>query len=382
MRILHSIRSVDPRNGGPIEGLKLMADYHQREGREVEVVSLDGPGDEWVRQFPLRVHALGPVGTKYGFRPRLRSWLKRHGSSYDGVIVNGLWQFNSLAVWSALRGSGTPYFVFTHGMLDPWFKRAYPLKHVKKWLYWPWAEYRVLRDARAVFFTSEEERRLAQQSFWLYRCREVVVGYGTRRPAGDAAEQRARFLGVFPQCAGKRLFLFMARLHEKKGCDLALRAFADVAATDRSLHLLMAGPDQVGWQKKLVDLARSLGLSGRVTWPGMLKGDLKWGALRAAEVFVLPSHQENFGIAVAEALACEVPVLISNRVNIWREIEESGAGLVDSDTEEGTVRSYRRWMQLSESERLVMRQKAGLCFQERFAMEHVAERVISHMSSS
>ena len=381
MRILHSIRSVDPRNGGPIEGVKLLAGYHQQEGRDVEVVSLDGPGDEWVRQFPLRVHALGPVGTKYGFTPRLRSWLKGHGASYDAVIINGLWQFNSLAVWSALRGSGTPYYVFTHGMLDPWFKRAYPLKHVKKWLYWPWAEYRVLRDARAVFFTSEEERRLARQSFWLYRCREVVVGYGTKPPPGDAAEQRARFLGVFPKCAGKRLFVFMGRLHEKKGCDLVLQAFAVVAAADPSLHLVMAGPDQEGWQGNLVDLARSLGLSGRVTWPGMLKGDLKWGALRAAELFLLPSHQENFGIAVAEALACGVPVLISDQVNIWREIQESGAGLVDSDTQAGTLRSCRRWMQLSEPVRQAMREKAERCFRERFAMEHVAARVIRNMLS-
>lgn len=381
MRILHSIRSVDPRNGGPIEGVKLLADYHHREGREVEVVSLDGPGDEWVRQFPLRVHALGPVGTKYGFRSRLHSWLKRHGGNYDGVIINGLWQFSSLAVWSALRGSSTPYYVFTHGMLDPWFKRAYPLKHLKKWLYWPWAEYRVLRDARAVFFTSEEERRLARQSFWLYRCREVVVGYGTKQPFGEAGEQRARFLGVFPKCVGKRLFVFMGRLHEKKGCDLVLHAFAAVAAGDPSLHLLMAGPDQEGSQRKLSDLAHSLGLSGRVTWPGMLKGELKWGALRAAELFLLPSHQENFGIAVAEALACGVPVLISNRVNIWREVQESGAGLVDADTKEGTLLSCQRWLQLSESERQSMRDKAVRCFQERFEMEHVAHRVIQNMLS-
>ena len=83
----------------------------------------------------------------------------------------------ALVFWLALeslrkQGFHTPaYFVFTHGMLDPWFKRTYPLKHLKKWLYWPWAEYRVLRDAQAVLFTCEEERILARQSFWLYKCK-------------------------------------------------------------------------------------------------------------------------------------------------------------------------------------------------------------------
>ena len=379
MRILHSIRSVDPRNGGPIEGVKLMASCHHREGREVEVVCLDSPEDEWVQQFPFRVHALGPVRTKYGYTPRLVEWLKSHGTEYDAIIINGLWQFTSLAVWRVMRRSRTPYFVFPHGMLDPWFKRAFPLKHVKKWLYWPWAEYRVLRDARAVFFTCDEERDRARASFWLYRCNQVVVGYGTRQPPGDAAEQRDRFLTAFPDCAGQRLWMFMARLHEKKGCDLVLRAFASVAQQDPALHLLMAGPDPEGWRKDLMALSESLGIASRVTWPGMLTGDLKWGAFRSAEVFILPSHQENFGIAVAESLACALPVLISDKVNIWREIEASGAGLVEPDDLEGTERLARRWLQLSAAERQEMRENAARCFQDRFEMEKVAERVMRNL---
>ena len=103
-------------------------------------------------------------------------------AQFDAVIVHGLWQYSSFGVWRALAGTDTPYFVFPHGMLDPWFKRTYPAKHFKKLLYWPWAEYRVLRDAAAVLFTSEEERRLARESFALYRAREVVVNYGTAAP--------------------------------------------------------------------------------------------------------------------------------------------------------------------------------------------------------
>src|SRR5450631_275465 len=90
---------------------------------------------------------------------------------------------------------------------------------------------------------------------------------------------------------------------------------------------------------------------GSVSFPGMLSGDLKWGTLRAAEIFILPSHQENFGIAVVEAMACGTPVLITRPVNIWREIEASGAGLVDEDTLHGCSRLLERWLSLTVGER-------------------------------
>src|SRR5260370_33621059 len=117
-------------------------------------------------------------------------------------------------------------------MVDPWFARTYPLKYLKKWIYWPWGEYRVLRDARAVLFTCEEERVLAGQSFWLYRCNGVGVNLGTARPTGDPEAQARTFHDRFPPLRAKRLALFMRRIHPYKGCDLAIQAFAKVLAKD------------------------------------------------------------------------------------------------------------------------------------------------------
>jgi hypothetical protein len=128
---------------------------------------LDVPSDPWVQASKFKVHALGPAVLGYGFSSRLVPWLRAHAHEYDAVIVNGLWEYIGFATWRALAGGSTPYFVFTHGMLDPWFKHTYPLKHLKKWLYWPWGEYRVLRDACRVIFTCEDERLLARESFWL-----------------------------------------------------------------------------------------------------------------------------------------------------------------------------------------------------------------------
>jgi glycosyltransferase involved in cell wall biosynthesis len=193
MNILHIISSVNPAGGGPIEGVKQLGGALIHEGHRVEVASLDPPDAPCARQFPIPVYALGPATLRYAFTPRLIPWLRSNRSRYDAVIVNGIWQFHSFAAWQALHDSSTPYVLFTHGMLDPWFKRRYPLKHVKKWMYWPWAEYRVLRDAQAVLFTCEEERVLARQSFWLYRCNEVVVNYGTAPPTGDPQGGGARY---------------------------------------------------------------------------------------------------------------------------------------------------------------------------------------------
>ena len=165
MKILRSIHSVNPALGGPIESVRQSSAVLMRRGHEVEIISLDAPTDPWVRDCPMPVHALGPGRGSYGYAPRFSRWIRERHAKYDAVIVQGIWQYSSFGVWRALRGTPTPYFVFPHGMLDPWFKRTYPLKHLKKLLYWPWAEYRVLRDAAAVLFTSEEERRLARESF-------------------------------------------------------------------------------------------------------------------------------------------------------------------------------------------------------------------------
>ncbi|MES1024385.1 glycosyltransferase [Gloeocapsa sp. BRSZ] len=382
MRILWTIASVNPASGGPIEAVKQISESLNSRGCISEVACLDSPDAPWLKTFPLKVHALGPGITGYGYSANFVPWLKYNARNYDCAIANGIWQYSSFGTWLALRNTSTPYFVFTHGMLDPWFKRTYPLKHLKKWLYWPWADYQVLRDARAVFFTCEEERLLARQSFWLYKCHEVVVNFGTAAPEGNPALQCQQFLNQFPQLSHKRLLLFLSRIHIKKGCDLLIQAFAKVANLDDSLHLVMAGPDQTGWQAELQQQAEKLGISQKITWTGMLSGDLKWGAFYAAEVFILPSHQENFGIVVAEAMACGTPVLISNKVNIWREILAGEAGLVANDDLNGTTQILHRWLAMSPQEQQCMRQKAKDCFMRTFEIHQAAESLLNAINTN
>jgi glycosyltransferase involved in cell wall biosynthesis len=279
MRYLHVISSLDPETGGPSEGVLRLTEASLSQGHGVEIATLDPPAAQWSQGLRCPVHELGPARFgAYRYTPRLLPWLRKHATRHDAVVVHGLWQYQGFAVRQALRGSGTPYFVFPHGMLDPWFRRAYPLKHLKKQLYWPWGEYRVLRDARAVLFTCEQERLLARHTFAPYQVKEAITSFGSPRPPGDPSRQREAFFARWPELAGRRILLFLGRIHPKKGCDLLIEAFARISAQHPDLHLVMAGPDQAGWRDELRQRAASLGLA-RVTWTGMLAGDFKWGAL-------------------------------------------------------------------------------------------------------
>jgi len=186
---------------------------------------------------------------------------------------------------------------------------------------------------------------------------------------------------------GRRYWLFLGRVHSKKGVDLLLQAYAQVRQatpeTERAAFpdLVIAGPcldaDYLATLKKI---AEDAAITPFVHWAGMLTGDAKWGAFQSAEAFVLPSHQENFGIAVVEALACAKPVMISNRVNIWRELSADGAALVEPDDVAGTARLFQRWLALTPETRRAMSQAAEQSFITRFEISHAAETFAAQLA--
>ncbi|MFQ3678671.1 MAG: glycosyltransferase, partial [Fimbriimonadaceae bacterium] len=221
------------------------------------------------------------------------------------------------------------------------------------------------------------ERILARESFRPYRIVERVVRYGTAAPGGDPDAQTESFLTQFPRLRDRRFLLCLGRVHPKKGHDLLIEAYARVYGADRDApELVLAGPDQIGWQASLDALAARLGVADHVVWTGMVTGDAKVGAYRACEAFVLPSHQENFGIVVAEALACGRPVLLTDKVNIWREVTADRAGLVSRDTLEGVVDLLTRWRFLSEADRDAMGARALACFEARFEVHAAARSLV------
>jgi glycosyltransferase involved in cell wall biosynthesis len=376
------VGDIDPALGGSVEAARQLSMALDRLGHAVELVTLREARPEWTVEWPGTVHCAGPASTRYLCSPRLSGWISERARQFDAIVIHGLWRYTSAGVWRGLRGLGVPYFVFPHGMLDPYFKHAFPWKHLQKSICWRTVERRVLRDARAVLFTCEQERRRARLTFPSYAWHERVVGLGIARPGGDALAEKQAFLAAYPGLADTRMVLFLGRIHPKKGCDLLIRAFARVAAYDPSLRLVMAGPDECGWQAELQTLAQQLAVNRRVVWTGPLYGDLKWGAMRAADVFALPSHTENFGITVAEAMACGLPVLISREVNIWREIESGGAGLAAADDRDGTAYLLERWLAMPDAERGRMRASALRSFSERFELNRFAHDFVECLKSA
>lgn len=378
MRLLNVIASTNPEHGGVIEWVRQFGLSATEMGHTIDVASMDPPDAGWLAEFPLNVY---PFGQKFNnfYSPGLVKWLRNVSHNYDAVIAHGLWRFPSFATWLALHKRDTPYFVYTHGMLDPWFKHSYPLKHAAKWLYWPWTDYRVLRDASGVIFTCEQEKLKARESFWLYKARELVATIGITAPGGDPDEQRKLFYETYPELQNKRILLFLGRIHPKKGCDLLIKAFANAAHDAADLHLVMAGPDKTSWIPTLKGLVNDKAISGRISWVGMIDGDLKWGAFRAADAFILPSHQENFGISVVEAMACQTPVLITDKVDIFTEVDKDHAGLVETDTQEAVDRLVRQWVDTSSGERKKMGISALQCFKKRFEVTQATSGVINQI---
>ncbi len=379
MKILHVVAGMDPKQGGVcqairniIKGLSQTGEHHN------EVVCLDDPVADYLAGESFVIHALGPASSPWCYANGLFPWLLENLNRFDSVIVHGLWLYPSQATAKALRilkqNGRTPVpalHVMPHGMLDPYFQRdpTRRAKALRNWIYWKVIEHKVFRDATSVLFTCEEEMHLARQPFKPYRPqKESVVGLGVEEPPAQTNAMQLAFKQACPELNDAPYLLFLSRIHPKKGVDLLIRAYAQLvkaqlnnpsSSSDHSSsfpHLVIAGPLDSAYAKEMQALAADLfppstahcslitGHSPCILFPGMLRGDAKWGAFYGCEAFVLPSHQENFGIAVVEALACAKPVLISDKVNIWREIESHHAGLIAQNTEEGTSKLLHQFL--------------------------------------
>jgi glycosyltransferase involved in cell wall biosynthesis len=381
MKILHVIRTMDPAWGGPVEAVKNIAAHAAVLGHSLEITCLDVPQAPWLKGSDLCINAIGPGRFgMFGYSRRLDSWLASNISRFDVVVANGIWMYFSAAVRRAATRARVPYYVFTHGALDPWFKHRYPLKQIKKQLYWSLFEHKVLRDAAAVLFTTAEEQAVSRWAFWPYRCNAKVVGYGIADPflsnsntrSIDRTEARQLLKSALPEVGERQFLLFLARIHEKKGIDLLLQAIARNNDSYQEYAFVIAGPGKDTYVSELKAQAVQLGLEKKLIWAGPLYGELKWAAIREAEAYILPSHQENFGISVVEALACSVPVLITDKVNIWREIVAEGGGLAGSDDVSGISRLLEKWSGLHPEQRAAMRECARRCFLNHFEIRRTS----------
>lgn len=391
MNLLRIITSMDPASGGPCQGIRNSIPELEKLNVRNEVLCLDDPNASFVGKDPFPVHAIGRGKGPWSYSSKLIPWLLDNLNRFDAVIVEGLWQYHSYGTAKALnifkkiqlkslKESRVPkLFIMPHGMLDPYFQKApeRKLKAIRNWIYWKMIEGKVVNNAFGLLFTCEAELLLARESFRPYLPqREINAGFGIQAPPAYAPAMTEAFLQKCPQIKNRPYILFLGRINEKKGVDLLVQSYLELydklqANSEQSrIHLVIAGPGlETSYGQKIVQLAQSNSRVGNsIFFPGMLTGDAKWGAFYGCEAFSLPSHQENFGISVAEALACGKPVLISNQINIWTEIQTGGGGLIAADTLEGTKTTLVRWDKLSANEKTEMRHKAEDTYKKNFAI--------------
>ncbi|WP_439583471.1 glycosyltransferase [Dyadobacter bucti] len=377
VRILHIVSSIDPKAGGVSQAIRTMASGLTEFNIESEIVSLDDPDSEFIRFDNCRIYALGVGKTGWNYNNELSRWLSANFLNYDAVIIHGLWQYPSFVVRKLAvkrKGKSPRILVMPHGMLDPWFQKAKgrKIKALRNWIIWQLTEKQVVNTADALLFTCETERILARDTFRYYQPKnEIVVGLGVTLPPplrGNMLRELRNAIGLE---VDENYLLFLGRIDIKKGVDLLLESYISVKEKGVVLpKLVIAGP---GLDTPFgAEMSRLAAENQDIIFPGMLTGDLKWGAFYGCEAFILPSHQENFGIAVAEALACGKPVLISDQVNIWREIKQQEACLVEPPTRDGVTKLLEAWAVISEERRIKMQYSSSACFENHYTVKKVS----------
>ena len=406
MKLLHVIPSMDPAQGGVAQAVRNMVPALARLDVRNEVLSFDAADAAFLGRDDFPVHAIGPAKGGYGYCPALGPWLAANLQRFDVVIAHGLWQHHLAGSWRAVArfrrahgsAAGSPrFYVMPHGMLDPYFQKApgRRIKALRNTVFWKFIEAQPVNQADGVLFTCAEELTLAREPFRPYRPRrELDVGLGIQAPPPRHPGMAPAFAERCPQVAGRPYLLFLSRLHEKKGTDLLIRAYVQLRAQWQRdgkgcalPALVVAGPGlDTDYGRSLQQLAapQTAGIDGDggapdIHFPGMLGGDAKWGALYGCDAFVLPSHQENFGIAVVEAMACGRPVLISRQVNIWRECEPGG--IVAEDTQAGALELLTRWLALTPQQQAMLGDEARAAYQRHFEVGEAARRLKEALQS-
>ena len=378
MKILQVIPSIGPLRGGPSFVIRTMSEGLAARGCDIDVVTTDDNGIE-----TLAVPFDRPVkenGVTYRYFPRqtrfyivslpLSKWLKQNVAAYDVLHIHALFSFGvAAAAWWADRYH-VPYVVRPLGTLNrwgienrrPWLKQA-SLRLI---------DGRVLSHAAAVHYTSQEEQN--ESARVASGMRPVVipnpVDFQFDRERLPVGWLRSRY----PAIAGKRVILFLSRLHPIKGIDLLLASFARLRAQAADVALVLGGTGDARFVEQLQHRVRELGLQSDVVWTGFLEGDAKKSAMAEADVFVLPSYSENFGVAAVEAMAAGLPVIVSDRVGVHCEIAASGAGLVVPCQEEPLTRALIRLLD-TPSLRLDCARN-GEKLAESFSPARISERLI------
>ena len=274
----------------------------------------EGFRDEQLSFWPVSRRAW--ISDLFSGRP-LHQRFREQLQHVDGIHIHGLWEQSTALAAAAARSLGVPYIVSAHGMLEPW---ALENRRVKKLLYAQMVEQKNVREAHALHALTRAEAGHFRRFGAIAPI--AVIPNGVTCPAHSTPEL---FLTRFPELKDKRIFLFLGRLHVKKGLEPLVDIWSGITKHHPGAHLVIAGPDFDGTQTRLEQQISEQALEHCALLTGMLRGPMKWSALSAAEVFLLPSFSEGLSVGALEAMGMGLPVLVTKPCNM-PEVTQFGAG--------------------------------------------------------
>jgi len=314
------VSHLDPRYGGlssvvPQLSSRLATNY----GFAMDLAAFCTTGELYLpSNYPEIAVTEWPTGRSQWIRDRsLRGRFQELVKGVDAVHIHGIWEQSTATAASTARALRKPYILSAHGMLESW---ALKNKRLKKQLYAALFERANVRGAACLHALTHAEARDYRRFGSTGPI--AIIPNGVTLPVSLAP---TLFLAQFPALSGKRILLFLGRIHFKKGLDLLIQSWSELAATYPEAHLVLAGPDFEGTRARVEKLVLEKELGDSVTFTGMLRQDLKWSALAAAEGFVLPSYSEGLSVSVLEAMGVGLPVIVTEQCNL-PEVKELDAG--------------------------------------------------------
>lgn len=314
LRILHVIPSMASEAGGPPVVCAGLTAALTARGHQLAIATLAEPGKTPVTLAPgIQFHAFPPdrADSSYGHSAPLATWLDQNVSSFDLLHLHSLWQFPTFAAARAAWHHQKPYIVLLNGMLDHY--SIHHRSYAKKRLYWLWRERRIHCRAAAIHCLNRAEIRRAVP--WIKTFPKFILGNGIDAGELAALPARGAFRAAHPDLADKPLVLFLSRIHPKKGLDRLIPAWQQVAREMPDARLLIAGSGDAAYLASLKALIAAHRLESQMLFLGQLVGPAKWQVLVDADLFVLPSHQEGFSMAITEALAAGCPPVVTEECN-------------------------------------------------------------------
>tara|TARA_B100001094_G_C18120413_1_gene766529 strand:- start:278 stop:1411 length:1134 start_codon:yes stop_codon:yes gene_type:complete len=365
-KILKITTTLDPSFGGPSKGVINTAIHLVKRGYYVDIVTIDKNKFN-LKELKKKIRIVNfkkYIGNNYRFSLDFFFWLIKNRNKYEYFVVHGLWQFPTLAARLLIKKK---YYVYTHGQLDPYFALDIK-KKIKKILYWLFVEHRNLENSRSILLTTLGEKLNLNKTFVnTKRIKKKVTEYGIYpQKKFDKQKVISKFYKKFKFLKNKNFFLFLGRIDEKKGCDIIIEAVKKLKNKLDSLVIIVGPAPNKIYKNKLINLVKSYNLTSKIYFFDPLYGNLKWVLISLSKAMLLPSHGENFGIALVESLSMAKPVITSNKVNIYKDILNYKCGLISNDNIDSFSRKLLILDRMNINEYSSLSINAKKCFNEKF----------------